>query len=317
MTVDAELDAIRAAFGDEGQVAALARATDWSQHPLGPVPQWPALLRTTIRLAMSSPHPSRVWWGRDAIKFCNDAAVPTLRGKLSEMFARPVVLPEVGEIVARVFAGETVIDPRCRAQVLRDGKLEDAWFDIESRPIRDLDGTVVGVLHEWRGRTSDDQAALRESQSKLAIELTDALELQRISSILVKEDDIDVLYRHILDAACSLMRADKASIQILSPERNELFLLAQTGFPPERAKFWEWVQLEGVSSCSQALREGEQVIVPDLECWDRIAGTEDLEVYRLSGVRAVQSTPLIARDGRFVGIISTHWREVHRPSERE
>lgn len=46
-----------------------------------------------------------------------------------------------------------------------------------------------------------------------------------------------------------------------------------------------------------------------------MAGTADLDQYRLSGIRAVQSTPLISRTGGLLGMISTHWREPHEPSE--
>ena len=36
-----------------------------------------------------------------------------------------------------------------------------------------------------------------------------------------------------------------------------------------------------------------------------------------AGYRAVQSTPLIGRGGEMLGMISTHFRQPHRPSERE
>src|SRR5262249_36055759 len=160
-------------------------------------------------------------------------------------------------------------------------------------------------------------AALRDSEAKLAMELADTQVLQRVSSSLIRKNNIDALYGQILDAAHTLMHSDMASLQMLAPERNELFLLAQKGFAPESAKFWEWVQAGDTTVCGFALRRGERVIVPDVEAWDFVAGTEDLAHFRLSGIRAVLSAPLIARDGRRVGIISTHWREVHHPSERE
>ena len=46
-----------------------------------------------------------------------------------------------------------------------------------------------------------------------------------------------------------------------------------------------------------------------------MAGTTDLEASRRSGIRAVQSTPLISRSGELLGMISTHWREPHQPGE--
>jgi hypothetical protein len=53
-----------------------------------------------------------------------------------------------------------------------------------------------------------------------------ALKLQEISTALVREGNLDALYGRILDAAISLLSADMGSIQILSPERGELRLLA-------------------------------------------------------------------------------------------
>ena len=57
--------------------------------------------------------------------------------------------------------------------------------------------------------------------------------------------------------------------------------------------------------------------MPDTETCDFMAGSGDLDAYRRSSIRAVQSTPLVARSGRLLGMITTHWREPHRPTERE
>ena len=103
-------------------------------------------------------------------------------------------------------------------------------------------------------------------------------------------------------------------MQVFHPERNELRLLASKGFHPQSAAFWEWVQLKSGSSCAAALSAGVRIIVPDIETSDFIIGTPDADEYRQSGIRAVQSTPLVSRDGRLLGMISTHWREVHQPS---
>jgi PAS domain S-box-containing protein len=40
-------------------------------------------------------------------------------------------------------------------------------------------------------------------------------------------------------------------------------------------------------------------------------------IARRAGYRAVQSTPLLARDGSPLGVLSTHWAAVHRPSESD
>jgi PAS domain S-box-containing protein len=47
-----------------------------------------------------------------------------------------------------------------------------------------------------------------------------------------------------------------------------------------------------------------------------MAGTADLDALRRSSIRAAQSTPLVSRSGQLLGMISTHCREPHQPTER-
>src|SRR5215471_13563758 len=140
--------------------------------------------------------------------------------------------------------------------------------------------------------------------------------LHEISTLLIQEGNLDALYNRILDAAMSLMSSDMASMQLLDPERNQLRLLAWKGFHPQSAIFWEWVYLDSASTCGLALTAGGRVVVPDIETCDFMAGTPDLDEYRRSNIRAVQSTPLVSRSGQLLGMISTHWREPHQPAER-
>ena len=183
----------------------------------------------------------------------------------------------------------------------------------------DTDGHVIGYCCVQQDITQRKQAeqALREREAQLAAELADAELLQRVSSQLIQEGRLDALYAQILDAAIAIMRADMGSMQMLYPEQNALRLLAWKGFDPASAAFWEWVCPQSGSSCGVALATSERVVASDVETCDFMSGTEDLEYCRLSGIRAVQSTPLIARDGRLVGMISTHWRAPHQPTERE
>jgi PAS domain S-box-containing protein len=144
----------------------------------------------------------------------------------------------------------------------------------------------------------------------------DWAQLHKISTLLIPEGNLDSLYNHILDAATSLMSSDMASMQLLDPERNRLRLLASKGFHPQSASFWEWVYLDSGSTCGLALFSGCRVVVADVETCDFMAGTTDLDEYRRSNIRAVQSTPLLSRSGQLLGMISTHWHEPHKPAER-
>jgi PAS domain S-box-containing protein len=161
---------------------------------------------------------------------------------------------------------------------------------------------------------------MRQTELQLEAELRDSRLLQELSAQLIHEQDVAALYEKIIDAAVAIMRSQFASMQMLYPERGkggELLLLAFRGFNPQAAKFWQWVRADSESTCGVALRTGQRVIAADVEKCDFMAGTEDLATYLQTGIRAVQTTPLLSRDGKLVGMISTHWREPHQPSERD
>jgi PAS domain S-box-containing protein len=163
---------------------------------------------------------------------------------------------------------------------------------------------------------SNPDEQLHEISTLLTQESNPDEQLHEISTLLIQEGNLDALYNRILDAAIGLMSSDMASMQLFDAERNQLLLLAWKGFHPQSAIFWEWVYLDSASTCGLALSAGSRVVVPDVETCDFMAGTSDLAEYRRSNIRAVQSTPLLSRSGQLLGMISTHWREPHQPTER-
>jgi PAS domain S-box-containing protein len=161
------------------------------------------------------------------------------------------------------------------------------------------------------------EEALRETQRQLESELAAAKQLQQISIRLIHTSDVETLYEKILDAAVAIMSSDFASMQMFYPERGAFRLLAYRGFTPTAAASWEWVRPETGTSCSAALATGCRSTVPDIELSNFIAGSKELELLRQAGIRAMQSTPLFSRTGGLLGMISTHWRRTHEPSERD
>ena len=123
--------------------------------------------------------------------------------------------------------------------------------------------------------------------------------------------------RHLQRRSSPVTHSDFASMQMFHPERGELQLLAHRGFDPASVTFWQWVRPGVGCICGAAMASGERSIVSDVECCDFMAGTESLVAYREVGTRAMQSTPLVSRTGRLLGMISTHWSKVHQPSERD
>lgn len=147
--------------------------------------------------------------------------------------------------------------------------------------------------------------------------------LHAISVALIGENDRFELYGKIVEAAVAITGSQFGTMQLLCPADDpsghggELQLLAHRGLPPEAVGFWEWVSPRAYSSCTLALKFGQRALVTDFEAWADISGTPDLDAFRQAGIRSAQTTPLLSRGGKLLGMISTHWTTPHEPSERD
>jgi PAS domain S-box-containing protein len=161
---------------------------------------------------------------------------------------------------------------------------------------------------------------LREHEAELAAELEATRLLQSLSVEMASVPDIGAMYQKLIDSAQIIMRSDFASMQQYHPDIGafgELQLLGTRGFTAEATRFWAWVRADSKCTCGRALSTFKRVIAADVEKAEYMAGSADLTTYRNAGIRAVQTTPLLSRRGKLVGMISTHWKDVHEPSERD
>jgi signal transduction histidine kinase len=75
------------------------------------------------------------------------------------------------------------------------------------------------------------------------------------------------------------------------------------------------VDAGSATSCGQALLRNERVFVDFDGSGPDPDGSRHLHVQ--AGYRSAQSTPLVSRSGRAIGMVSTHWAEHRRLGERE
>ncbi|TNC48701.1 GAF domain-containing protein [Rubellimicrobium rubrum] len=160
------------------------------------------------------------------------------------------------------------------------------------------------------------EKALRESAAALSAEVEALSRLQEISTRLVVDEAPQALYDAILTAAAGLMGSECASLQMMDAT-GDLQLLAHLGYNPRSVEYWQTVDASSESTCGIALTTGQRVIVPDVENSGLAADSGDLQSYRWTGMRAVQTTPLLSRSGKPLGMLSTHWKRPHTPSERD
>ena len=237
-------------------------------------------------------------------------------GQPITMIIPPDLHEEEHEILGRLRAGER-IDHYETVRITKAGQRIDVSLTIS--PLRDAAGRIIGCSKIARDITKAKQAAadLRRSEQRLTREVAGAKTLQSISTRLISESTPDSLYDQLLAAAMELMASDAACLQMLEADDASLRLLAWTNFHPDCVPFWQRVATGAGSTCSKALSDNQRVVVTDVEACEFMAGTQEQLEYRRAGVRGVQSTPLRSRTGRLLGMLSTHWRTPHTPTEDE
>ena len=251
-------------------------------------------------------------WNRGAVRLFGYAPKEAI-GKSITMLIPPDRYDEEPGILNRIRAGES-IDHYETVRRRKDGRLIDISLTVS--PVYDSSGRIIAASKVARDISARKRAekALRASQTRLADELLDTKILQKLSIELISEQRAEKLYEQILEAAMELMKADFASIQLLDEERNALRLLAWKNFHEDSAASWQWIDADSATTCGRALATGGRIVLDDIETNDGLADDRNLEEYRRSGIRAMQSTPLTSRSGRPLGMISTHWGKSHRPS---
>ncbi len=125
---------------------------------------------------------------------------------------------------------------------------------------------------------------------------------------------IAALYE-ILDATILLMEADLGNIQLYDPVDKTLAIVAQRGFPAGFLEFLGKVTIDDETAGARSLRHRRRVVIQDVTIDAAYAPYR--KAAALAGFRAVQSTPIIGRDGRFLGALLTHLREPRDFSTRE
>jgi len=140
--------------------------------------------------------------------------------------------------------------------------------------------------------------------------------LHDLSTLFIHKGNWNQVLNEIVDTAVSISDADFGNIQLLDPKSSRLHIVAQHGFPKWWLDFWNEVQ-EGKGVCGTALKTGERIIVEDVKQSPIFIGTTALDFQLKAGVHAVQSTPIVSRSGKPLGMFSTHFKNPHRPDEHE
>ena len=111
------------------------------------------------------------------------------------------------------------------------------------------------------------------------------------------------------------MNADFGTIQLVSPDQKTLSIVVQEGFNQDFLDAFSEVSTSDACACGRAFRSNRRLVLEDVEA------DPEYEPYkaiaRAAGYRSVQSTPLLSSTGTPLGIVCTHWKSLHRPTEQD
>jgi PAS domain S-box-containing protein len=186
--------------------------------------------------------------------------------------------------------------------------------EISLSPLETEEGTLVSAAVRDVTERKRAERELLTLRDELATELTAMTRLHEFSTRLLAISEFQPLLEEVLDATIALQNADFGNIQLYDPERRALEIVVQRGFHQEFLEYFENVRDIG-AACGRAMELRERVVIEDVETDAEFAPHRHIAAS--VGFRAVQSTPLFSRRGNFLGMLSTHFRQPHRPSPRD
>jgi PAS domain S-box-containing protein len=220
---------------------------------------------------------------------------------------RQAILPALHS--AGLWEGET------RFRHFRTGALVPMWN--HAFVVRDpQDGQPAGLATisrnlADRGRAQAELMALKD---ELAAELRAMRRLHELSTRLLASDGLQPLLEEILTCTIALQGADFGTVQMYNRDSGVLDMVAHRNYPPGFAAHFAQVR-DGSTPCGQAMLQRSRVVVEDLRADDWYAPL--LPLCDPMGMRGAMSTPLFSRGGELLGVLSTQFRQPHRPSEHE
>ena len=165
----------------EGEMADLIRTFSWESTSLGAISGWPERLLLAVNLILESQFPTLLLWGPGMAVFYNDAYQPLIAEKHPGALGKPagecwgeawhIIGPQLDAVMhqGKQFFYEDVLVP-----VLRQGCLRDVYWTYSYSPVRNLDGTIAGILVVCHDVTA--KLVIERERDAIAMSLKNVLE---------------------------------------------------------------------------------------------------------------------------------------------
>jgi two-component system CheB/CheR fusion protein len=176
-----------------------------------------------------------------------------------------------------------------------------------------IDGVVITFVDITERKGSEEK--LRQSEERASDELRTMAMLHDLVGRLLVCPDLNTALQEVLEATIAITGADMGNVQLLDESASILRIATQRGFSDEFDQHFATVRIGNGSPCSRALEERRRVVIEDVLTDPQCAPHRKIAL--TAGYRGVQSTPLVSRSGDVLGVLSTHYRQPYRPSDRD
>ncbi|MES2792680.1 MAG: PAS domain S-box protein [Planctomycetota bacterium] len=229
------------------------------------------------------------------------------------MIIPPERIDEERSILSRLRLGER-IEHFETERVGKQGQRIDISLTVS--PILNGAGQIIGASKIARDITPRKQAdkALLALKDELAVQLADLRRLHEMSVRLSTTLELHPLLDEILSTATAAEGTDMGLLSLCDSDQEGLRVGASLGFNEEYLKQIEFVK-PGEGAYGRCYQEHCCIIIEDVDTDPAFEPYRD--VARSAGIKSIHCTPLITRSGRLIGVLSTHFRTPHRPTDRE
>jgi PAS domain S-box-containing protein len=282
---------------------------NWTATSMGPAQNWPAHVKSAIRVMLDCDLPMATMWGRDGVLIYNDAYAafagsrhPALLGAAVQQ-GWPEASDSNNRVLAAGLAGKTSSFRDLQVMLYRHGYPETIWIDLDCSPIRDDAGEPAGVL-----------AVVRETTDRVQLERRHAADILELNATQLRQ-------RRLVELGDRLRRCDTAGqisgavAEFIGP----MLGCQRAGYAAIRGQYTfvenDWndgtvASLSGQHKFSALgpryaahLSRGAILAVPDVRTHDATA--ESAECWHAIDVHALLNVPLM-ENGVPVGMLYAH-----------
>ncbi|RYB03694.1 response regulator [Lichenibacterium ramalinae] len=270
-----------------GAMGERIRSVDWAASPLGPPDGWPEVLRSALRICLSSAFPTAIYWGEELVLLYNDSWAPIPAERHPGCLGRPArdVWSDIWDIIAPQFAavfetGEGFSAFDQMLPMVRDGIPRTTYWDYSFTPLIDREGRVRGILNQGMERTAQ---VLGDRRQQFRLDLEEALHGVSDPKAIVAAA-VQALGRHL--------GAHRVGFGEMMPD--DRIIAMSTDHAEGLAAVTEAMPLDDFGPSAMArLRGGDTLSSTDVVADPRV----DEAVFGAFGTRAFVAVPLV-RDGR-------------------